>query len=115
MRKFLFFSIVFLCFFLLVSCGSSERTVTITPRPVEIVENDLSTGTEKTAEKTPAESVTDGQSEISYILNISSKKVHLPHCSGVKQMKEENKVAYTGPLSEIMKEGYALCGICKPQ
>jgi DNA-entry nuclease len=49
-----------------------------------------------------------------YILNISSKKFHLPDCSGVEEMKEKNKKEYTGSREELLEEGYSPCGACNP-
>ena len=49
-----------------------------------------------------------------YILNTSSKKFHDPDCSGAATIKEQNKQTYTGPRDDLIEEGYAPCGICKP-
>lgn len=49
-----------------------------------------------------------------YILNTNSNKIHLPSCSGVKQMQEKNKKEYTGTIEELVKEGYEPCGACNP-
>ena len=49
-----------------------------------------------------------------YILNTSSLKFHLPTCSGVASMKESNKQTYTGSREDLIAQGYAPCGQCKP-
>ena len=47
-----------------------------------------------------------------YVLNANSKKVHLPTCSSVKDIKTENKSAYNGNVEDL--NGYTPCGTCKP-
>lgn len=47
-----------------------------------------------------------------YVLNTNSKKVHLPNCSSVKDIKKENKSAYNGNIEDL--NGYTPCGTCKP-
>ena len=50
-----------------------------------------------------------------YILNISSKKIHLPECGSATKMKEENKQEFYGDLEELIAAGYSPCGSCKPE
>lgn len=50
-----------------------------------------------------------------YVLNISSKKIHLPECSFVDRTKEENKrvVELTEEeLKEYLNNGYTFCKTC---
>ena len=55
------------------------------------------------------------QSKQSFVLNLSSKKIHRPDCNSIDSIKEENKKVFTGSLSELTSQGYSACGICKPQ
>lgn len=55
-----------------------------------------------------------GEEESLYVLNTSSKKFHLPTCSGVATMSEDNRQDYTGIRSSLIEAGYAPCGSCKP-
>ena len=55
------------------------------------------------------------QSKQSFILNLSSKKIHRPDCNSIDSIKEENKKLFEGTLSELTSQGYTTCGICKPQ
>ena len=57
------------------------------------------------------------EGQTTYILNINprSKKIHYPDCTSVSDMSEANKQVYTGPLSDIIAEGYTPCGRCNPQ
>ena len=55
---------------------------------------------------------TDG---ITYILNTSSKKIHLPDCRYASDMKEENRQETTKSLKTLTEQdGYKACGTCKP-
>lgn len=65
---------------------------------------------------TTAQTPTEGETEESttYILNVSGKKFHLPTCSSVSSMKEENKRTYTGTREDLIEDGYSPCGACKP-
>lgn len=48
-----------------------------------------------------------------YVLNTSSKKIHLPECSGAKNMSEKNKQTVKGDkLQSYINNGYVLCGSC---
>lgn len=49
-----------------------------------------------------------------YVLNTHTKKIHLPSCSSLKGMKEENKAYYKGSKGELMDNGYEACRNCKP-
>ena len=74
------------------------------------VEIDYATGDNWAAQ---SDAGTTGQ-EVTYILNTSSKKFHLPGCSGAKNMKPENRQEYTGTREMLIQQGYAPCGQCKP-
>lgn len=68
-----------------------------------------------TGESHLAEQNTESPSEDeTYILNTSGKKFHLPDCSSVDAMKEENKASYTGSREDLIAQGYAPCGRCNP-
>ena len=55
------------------------------------------------------------QSQSDYILNIKSKKVHIPACTGAKKIKNENKETFRGYLKDLLTKGYTACGSCNPQ
>ena len=55
-----------------------------------------------------------GEPEITYILNVNSKKFHLPTCSGAANMKAENREESTLSREELIDQGYTPCGTCKP-
>lgn len=54
------------------------------------------------------------EGEMSYILNISGKKFHMPECSSVSTIKAENKESYKGSREELISQGYEPCGKCNP-
>ncbi len=54
------------------------------------------------------------ESDYDYIVNISSNKFHRPDCSSVDDMKEENKLGFTGTREKAIELGYEPCGRCKP-
>ncbi len=49
-----------------------------------------------------------------YVLNTNTHKFHYPDCSSVDQMKESNKLFYTGTREEVIAMGYDPCKRCKP-
>ena len=50
-----------------------------------------------------------------YILNIHTKKIHLPDCSSVKTMDEDNMAFYKGDEDALLSRGYTPCGNCMKQ
>ena len=56
----------------------------------------------------------DATSMVTYILNTSSKKYHLPECSGAKNISEKNKESFSGSKQELENKGYSACKQCKP-
>jgi DNA-entry nuclease len=57
---------------------------------------------------------TDSLVSGNYILNTKSKKFHLPSCSEVKRLKDENKEASNKSKEELVADGYTACGKCNP-
>lgn len=49
-----------------------------------------------------------------YVVNKSSKKFHLPECSGVQSMSGENRWDYSGSRENLIEMGYDPCGNCDP-
>lgn len=54
-------------------------------------------------------------SRTEYVINVNNKKVHLPSCSSVKNIKDENKKTVKDSLDHLIEEGYIPCGNCLPQ
>ena len=51
-------------------------------------------------------------SNITYLLNTRTKKVHSKDCGVGKRSKEKNKQLKTDSLANIVKDGYTICGDC---
>ena len=49
-----------------------------------------------------------------YILNINTHRFHLIDCQSVQEMKDKNRVEFSGGREELIEEGYLPCGRCKP-
>lgn len=49
-----------------------------------------------------------------YILNINSKKFHLPSCKGTETMSKSNRQEFTGSRKKLISQGYEPCGVCNP-
>ena len=49
-----------------------------------------------------------------YILNTKSKKMHIPTCKNVSDIKEENKQESNLDRQTLINKGYTPCGYCKP-
>lgn len=58
--------------------------------------------------------VKESDNKFEYILNINTKKFHLPRCSGIKEIKEDNKCEYEGERDELILQGYQPCKRCNP-
>ncbi len=78
------------------------------------VEINYETGESWAAEAARADDEPSKSEETAYILNTNSKKFHLPSCSGASDIKEENRQQVTAAREDIIAQGYAPCGRCKP-
>ena len=67
-----------------------------------------------TGESRLAETSTASGAELHYVLNTGTHKFQLPDCASVRSMKEENRQDYTGTRDDLIAQGYAPCGSCKP-
>lgn len=74
------------------------------------VEIDYATGDSWLAEQTEA---TTGGGQ-TYVLNTSSQKFHLPECSSVESIQEQNKQTVTCDRQDLIDQGYEPCGRCDP-
>lgn len=59
--------------------------------------------------------VSEDESEASvYILNMNTKKFHLPSCSSIEDIKSENRAEFHGAREELLEAGYEPCKRCNP-
>ncbi|OHA88971.1 MAG: hypothetical protein A3C70_00475 [Candidatus Zambryskibacteria bacterium RIFCSPHIGHO2_02_FULL_43_14] len=111
----LFLSLVIILVALL-SFGIGQLSVTGDREPIKI-EYDQSL-TEQTAtvvnavQAVPAPRNSIQQSEV--VVSKNSTKYHYSHCSGAKQIKEENKIIFATPTA-AEAAGYTLAANCKPK
>ncbi|MBQ6860396.1 MAG: DNA/RNA non-specific endonuclease [Clostridia bacterium] len=77
------------------------------------IEIDYATGTNYKTESEDISSNENGEKQ-DYVLNVNSRKFHLPDCDGVNQMSEKNKQNFNGYKNDLLSQGYEPCGICKP-
>ena len=54
---------------------------------------------------------TEEKSDEIYVVNISSKRYHLPSCTYAKNIKEENREE-SASLSALYEKGYTPCSRC---
>lgn len=101
---------------------ASESVVATTAEPISEASTD---GTEEAAEEIGERTLpsrgeksvpetTEGKTQANFIANKNTKKFHSPNCSSVKDMKEENKLAFSGTREELIQQGYQPCKRCNP-
>ena len=78
------------------------------------VEINYMTGDSKLTEAGGSESSEQNSAEGEYILNTNTKKFHLPDCSSVTDMDEDNREGFSGSREELIDMGYEPCGRCNP-
>ena len=71
---------------------------------------DYATGESRLEDETAA----SAGGETAYVLNTSSKKFHAPDCSGAASISEANRQEFAGSRQDLLDQGYAPCGACKP-
>jgi hypothetical protein len=52
--------------------------------------------------------------EITYVLNINTKKIHKPTCTHAKNLSAEKRKETDLTKEELIAQGYSPCGTCKP-
>lgn len=52
---------------------------------------------------------------VTFLLNTSTKKIHLPDCGSLKLMSEKNKATTQKTMDELINEGYTACSNCQPR
>ena len=122
--------------FIEVSTEETKNKEDYLPLLEEVTDNDTSTeeNTTKNQNNSVKETTTKAQKETTtknsttttqkqddnvarktYVLNTSSKKIHLPDCSFVGRTKEENKKTVklsTDELNQYKNDGYNMCKTC---
>ncbi len=74
---------------------------------------DYATGENRLDEKSVENEDVNVDKNAEYVLNTSSKKIHLPDCSGATGMNEKNKQVVKGKdIKYFVQQGYEYCGVC---
>lgn len=101
--------------------SATEATTAVPAEESSAFSSEQTESTEETLERVAAEHETELTSEsataeltVTYIANIKTKKFHYPDCSSVSDMKESNKLYFTGTRDELIDQGYQPCKRCKP-
>lgn len=95
--------------------GELTTDETTTEKKIETTTNKEVETTESTTKTNTNQSSENKENKKTYVLNVSSKKIHLPECSFVNRTKEENRkiVELTEQeLQEYLENGYTLCKTC---
>ena len=87
--------------------ASKEQTPTVPP-----VESKKETTS--TVVSTPDTSNSNTPNSVSYVLNTSTKKFHIPSCRHVSKIAEENFAETNNTRDFLISDGYDPCGTCKP-
>ncbi len=75
------------------------------------IEIDYATGESRLA---AGQDSANSDERMTYVLNTSSKKFHLPTCSSVETIAEQNRQEVTATRDELLAQGYDPCKICDP-
>lgn len=80
-------------------------------------ETGAAAGTEMTGE--PGAEVSDPAAgteyeQAEYVMNMNTKKFHLPSCASVEDISPGNKANFTGSREELLAAGYEPCKRCNP-
>lgn len=78
-----------------------------------VKQSEADTGTHTDID-TDAETEIEAAESVTYILNTNTKKIHLPDCSSVSTIAEQNKEESTDSIEILEQEGYTRCKRCNP-
>ena len=97
-----------------ITAVSRGQGITFDQEPCnDYTQGDSSRGAdEETQEETRGSLNNSTREACDYILNIHTKKIHLPDCGSVNSMDEDNIAYYKGDKETLIDQGYTLCGNC---
>ena len=99
-----------------ITAVSHGQGITFDQEPCnDYTPGDSTQGEEDTLEDTRTALSNSTREDCDYILNIHTKKIHLPDCSSVKTMDEDNMAFYKGDEDALLSRGYTPCGNCMKQ
>lgn len=96
-----------------ITAVSHGQGITFDQEPCnDYTPGDSSQEEEEALEETRTALSNSTREDCDYILNIHTKKIHLPDCSSVKSMDEDNMAFYKGDEDGLLSRGYTPCGNC---
>ena len=100
----------------ILSFGIGRLSVVGNREPVRIeYDEQLTTNdSQPTTNKNQTASAVNAVREESVVASKNGARYHYPHCSGAKQIKEENKIVFPTPAA-AEAAGYTLAANCKPR
>ena len=99
-----------------ITAVSQGQGITFDQEPCnDYTPGDSSQEEEEALEETRTALSNSTREDCDYILNIHTKKIHLPDCSSVKAMDEDNMAFYKGDEDGLLSQGYTPCGNCMKQ
>ena len=99
-----------------ITAVSQGQGITFDQEPCnDYTPGDSSQEEEEALEETRTALSNSTREDCDYILNIHTKKIHLPDCSSVKTMDEDNMAFYKGDEDALLSRGYMPCGNCMKQ
>ena len=113
--------LILVCLMLFLLSGCREEGIiieTMTPSPPTSATEALTTtsaqtvGTSEATHETEHSTVPTGS--ITYVLNVGTKKFHLPTCSSATEIKAENRKESNESREALIDQGFAPCGRCDP-
>jgi DNA-entry nuclease len=78
------------------------------------VDIDYSSGESKLSENPVTAAAVSEESDCDFVLNTSSKKIHLPDCESVAKIASQNREEFSGSIDELLEKGYTPCKNCHP-
>ena len=78
------------------------------------IEIDYATGDSRAQQQAQPASPEAPAPQVTYILNMNSRKFHYPDCHSVDQMAKHNKREVTDTRDDLIAQGYEPCGNCNP-
>ena len=100
----------------ILSFGIGRLSVVGNREPVRIeYDEQLTTNdSQPTTNKNQTASAVNAVREESVVASKNGARYHYPHCSGAKQIKEENKIVFPTPAA-AEAAGYTLAANCSPR
>jgi hypothetical protein len=94
-----------------------QSLISNTPAPTNdppSISNQPASAIKATSPQTNSPSATQTAASGAVVVSKNGSKYHYPHCTGAKQIKEENKISFAS-ASAAEAAGYTLAGNCKPR